>query len=195
MTVDANKRLALKLALVAVLMFGFGYAMVPLYNVFCKVTGINGKTGQISNREAKLEKADTDRFVTVEFDTNVNSKLPWKFKPLQRRLKVNPGAINQAMFYAENMSGFTVVGQAIPSVAPNEAALYFNKTECFCFTKQTLGPGERRNMPVRFIIDSKLPKGIKTMTLSYTFFRAPGTEAGAKLSSTTTEPGMANKVL
>ena len=90
MTLDANKRLALKLALVAVLMFGFGYAMVPFYDVFCKVTGINGKTGQISNREAQLETVDTDRFVTVEFDTNVNSRLPWKFRPLQRRLKVNP---------------------------------------------------------------------------------------------------------
>jgi len=195
MTVDANKRLALKLALAAVLMFGFGYAMVPLYNVFCKVTGINGKTGQISNREAQLEKVDADRFVTVEFDTNVNSKLPWKFKPLQLRLKVNPGTINQAMFYAENMSSFTVVGQAIPSVAPNKASLYFNKTQCFCFTQQTLGPGERRDMPVRFIIDPKLPKGIKTLTLSYTFFRVPGTEAGAVLSSVAPESGTVNKVL
>ena len=195
MTLDANKRLALKLALVAVLMFGFGYAMVPLYDVFCKVTGINGKTGQISNREAQLETVDTDRFVTVEFDTNVNSRLPWKFRPLQRRLKVNPGAINQAMFYAENMSDLTVVGQAIPSVAPNQASLYFNKTECFCFTQQTLGPGERRNMPVRFIIDSKLPRGIKTMTLSYTFFRAPDTRAEDTLSSAAPESGTANKVL
>ena len=195
MTLDANKRLALKLALVAVLMFGFGYAMVPLYDVFCKVTGINGKTGQISNREAQLETVDTDRFVTVEFDTNVNSRLPWKFRPLQRRLKVNPGAINQAMFYAENMSDLTVVGQAIPSVAPNQASLYFNKTECFCFTQQTLGPGERRNMPVRFIIDSKLPRGINTMTLSYTFFRAPDTRAEDTLSSAAPESGTANKVL
>lgn len=195
MTVDANKRLALKLALMAVLMFGFGYAMVPLYNVFCKVTGINGKTGQITNREAQQEEVDAERFVTVEFDTNVNSKLPWKFKPLQLRLKVNPGVINQAMFYAENMTGFTIVGQAIPSVAPNIASLYFNKTECFCFTQQTLGPGERRDMPVRFIIDPKLPQGIKTMTLSYTFFRAPGTEVGANLSSAAPESGTTNKVL
>lgn len=193
MTVNANKRLAIKLALIPVLMFGFGYAMVPLYNVFCKVTGINGKTGRISVQAAEQEGVDTERMVTVEFDTNVNNKLPWKFKALQLQMKVHPGAINEAMFYAENLSNFSVVGQAIPSVAPNEAALYFNKTECFCFTQQTLGPKQHRNMPVRFIIDPKLPKGIKTMTLSYTFFRVPGTAAGMSAGSTRPGPETANK--
>lgn len=194
MKADPNKRLAVKLALVAVLMFGFGYTMVPIYNVFCKVTGINGKTGQISKADAEREKEATDRLVTVEFDTNVNNKLPWKFKPLQLRLKVHPGAINEAMFYAENLSSDTIVGQAVPSVAPNEASLYFNKTECFCFTQQTLGPKQHRKMPVRFIIDPELPRGIKTLTLSYTFFRAPGSFAPATASSNAA-PEAANKIL
>ena len=195
MTVNANRRLALKLALIPMLMFGFGYTMVPIYNVFCKVTGINGKTGRISTQAAELENVDAGRTVTVEFDTNVNNKLPWKFKPLQPRMKAHPGVINEAMFYAENLSNFAVVGQAIPSVAPNEAALYFNKTECFCFAQQTLGPKQHRNMPVRFIVDPRLPKEIKTMTLSYTFFRVPGTEAGTSVSSTSPGSETANKTL
>ena len=178
MTLNANKRLALKLALIPLLMFGFGYAQAPLYNVICKITGINGKTGVISRQEAAMETVDAKRTVTVEFDTNVNNRLPWKFRPLQPRMKVHPGAINAAMFYTENLSNFTAVGQAIPSVVPNAAAVFFNKTACFCFTQQILGPGEHRNMPVQFIIDPKLPQKIKTLTLSYTFFRVPGTEAG-----------------
>jgi cytochrome c oxidase assembly protein subunit 11 len=194
MKTDPNKRLAVKLALVAVLMFGFGYIMVPIYDVFCKVTGINGKTGRISEADAEREKEAADRLVTVEFDTNVNNKLPWKFKPLQLRLKVHPGAINEAMFYAENLSNDTIVGQAVPSVAPNEASLYFNKTECFCFTQQTLEPKQHRTMPVRFIIDPDLPRGIRTVTLSYTFFRAPGSYSEATAGSSAA-PETANKIL
>lgn len=175
MRVDANTRLALKLAGAALAMFGFGYALVPLYSVFCELTGLNGKTGQISAAEAAALTTDAKRIVTVEFDTNVNGALPWAFRPLQRRVQVHPGEMGEALFAAENVSDRTVVGQAVPSVAPAKAAVYFNKTECFCFTQQMLAPGERREMPVRFIVDPRLPADVTTLVLSYTFFEAPGT--------------------
>ena len=179
MKLDKNGRFAVKLALIPLAMFGFGYALVPIYNVFCDVTGLNGKTGEISAAEAAKKQVDTDRYITVEFDTNVNGALPWKFGPLQPSLNVHPGQVTEAMFYAENDSDHAIVGQAIPSMAPAEASVYFKKTECFCFTQQTLGPGERRNMPVRFIVDPKMPQNIKTMTLSYTFFQIKGADAVA----------------
>lgn len=172
MKLDSNGKLAVKLALIPLAMFGFGYALVPIYNVFCDVTGLNGKTGEISTVEAEMKKVDESRMVTVEFDTNVNGQLPWKFGPLQTSMQVHPGQVVEAMFYAENTSDHAIVGQAVPSMAPAAASVYFKKTECFCFTQQTLGPGERRNMPVRFIVDPKLPENISTMTLSYTFFQA-----------------------
>lgn len=181
-----NTRTAAKLALVAVAMFGFGYALVPIYDVFCEIAGINGKTGQISKSEADRTAIDTDRLVTVEFDTNVNSELPWKFKSAQRKLRVYPGKVYEAVFYAENLSGETVIGQAVPSVAPFKASIYFNKTECFCFTQQALAPGERKAMPVRFIVDPGLPASIKIMTLSYTFFKAPPSVAELKKAETKT---------
>ena len=163
---------AKKLALVAVAMFGFGYALVPLYNVFCDIAGINGKTGEISQADAKAEKVDLDRIVTVEFDTNVNTSLPWKFRAKDFDMKVHPGEIATAVFIAENESGRSITGRAIPSVAPSQASLFFNKTECFCFTQQVLAPHEKKEMIVRFVVDSDLPKDISTMTLSYTFFEA-----------------------
>lgn len=194
MSIDANKRLALKLAIIAVLMFGFGYALVPLYNVFCKANGINGRTGMISAAQAAREQEVIDRVVTVKFDTNVSDKLPWKFKPMQLRIKVHPGVISEAMFYVENLSSDTIVGQAVPSVVPNRAASYFNKTECFCFTQQTLGPKEHRSMPVRFIIDAGLPQGYSTLTLSYTFFRAPAATRGT-IASNSVPDEIAKKIL
>ena len=165
-------RTAKKLALFAAAMFGFGYVMVPIYNVFCDVTGVNGKTGEISQSEAKAGVVDKDRLVTVEFDTNVNNALPWKFKAENYKMEVHPGEISTALFVAENESDQFITGQAIPSVAPSEASLFFNKTECFCFSQQVLKPHERKEMVVRFVVDSKLPKDISTMTLSYTFFKA-----------------------
>jgi cytochrome c oxidase assembly protein subunit 11 len=162
-----------KLFVLTIVMFGFGYAMVPIYDVLCDITGLNGKTGEISQSEAAAGTADMDRLVTVEFDTNVNPALPWKFKAAEYKIKVHPGEIAEAVFIVENVSDRSVIGQAVPSVAPAQASLYFNKTECFCFTKQILEPGERKEMIVRFVVDSELPKKISTMTLSYTFFRAP----------------------
>lgn len=169
-------RIEHKLAILTVAMFGFGYLLVPFYNVFCEVAGINGKTGTIAQEEAEKLSVDEDRMVTVEFDTNINGSLPWSFRSEQHELRVHPGEITDAMFVVENHSDKTIVGQAIPSVAPQLASLYFKKTECFCFSQQTLAPQERKEMLVRFVINADLPKDISTMTLSYTFFMAPGSD-------------------
>ena len=171
--IKGTSRTAVKLAIMAIAMFGFGYALVPLYNVYCKITGLNGKTGVITQDEANKLVTDTNRLITVEFDTNVNGELPWTFQSQAHQLKVHPGKITDAVFVVENNSDQPIIGQAIPSVAPAQAALYFNKTECFCFTRQTLAPHERREMLVRFVVNSKLPQKISTLTLSYTFFMVP----------------------
>lgn len=177
-----NQRLALKLAGVTVAMFGFGFAMVPLYNVFCDITGLNGKTGRISaSAAAEQERARETRLITVEFDTNVNG-LPWDFRPKQQSLKVRPGELREAVFVAANRAGTAIVGRAVPSVAPAEASVYFNKTECFCFSEQTLAANEQRDMPLRFVIDPDLPEEIEVLTLSYTFFLAPGQELNARVT-------------
>lgn len=172
---SANRRLAGRLAVVVLAMFGFGYLMVPLYNVFCEVTGLNGKTGRISTAAASGLGVDRSRTVTVEFVTSVNAGFPWSFRPLVNRVEVHPGEETQVMFEASNRGSEGSVGQAIPSVAPNGAARYFSKTECFCFTQQPLQAGETRQMPVRFVVDPKLPEGIDTLTLAYTFFRSTAT--------------------
>ena len=170
---DQNKKTATSLALIAIAMFGFGYALVPMYNVICEITGLNGKTGRVTKIQAESSELDQDRLVTIQFDTNVNSELPWKFGSMIKEMQIHPGELSEAVFYAENLSTQVITGQAVPSVASAEASMYFNKTECFCFTQQSLGPGERIEMPVRFIVDPKLPERISMMTLSYTFFRVP----------------------
>lgn len=164
----------LKLALLAVAMFGFGYVLVPIYSVFCDVTGLNGKTGTITEAEAEKSTVDQNREVTIQFDTNVHGDLPWTFKAGQYTVDVHPGKLTDVYFVVENNSDRQIVGQAIPSLAPGEAALYFSKSECFCFSQQTLAPRERKEMLVRFVVDPKLPKKISLLTLSYTFFTAPG---------------------
>ena len=163
---------AKKLGLLAIAMFGFGYLMVPIYNVLCDITGFTGKTGQISQSEARVAEVDLNRLVTVQFDTNVNPALPWEFKATKFKQIVRPGEIAEAKFFVINKSSKSVIGQAIPSVAPEQASLFFNKTECFCFINQVLAPGEKKEMVVRFVVDAKLPEKISTMTLSYTFFKA-----------------------
>lgn len=162
---------AKKLTLFAVAMFGFGYALVPLYELACEVTGIGGTTGTITQAAAEADVIDESRFVTVEFDTNVDVSLPWQFKAKQFEMKVHPGALSEAIFVVENKSDKPVVGRAIPSVAPEIAAKYFDKTECFCFTEQLLEAGESKEMVVRFIVGSELPDDILVMTLSYKFFQ------------------------
>lgn len=163
-------RLALKLVALVFVMFGFGFALVPLYDVFCDITGLNGKTDRIAATEASALSVDESRWVTVQFDGNVNSGLPWEFAPEVKSMKVHPGEVAYAEYWAENLSSKAVIGQAVPSVAPGEASRHFAKTECFCFTEQKLEPGERKLMPVQFVVASDLPEDIKILTLSYRFY-------------------------
>lgn len=168
----ANRRVVTRLAVVVLGMFGFGFALVPLYDVFCEITGLNGKTGRIELEQALSGKVDEERMVTVEFLATVNSDLPWEFRPVVKKVRVHPGAVTEVKYTARNLTGDPVTGQAVPSLAPGLAARYFNKTECFCFTRQTLGPRETRDMPLRFVVDPELPADIRTVSLSYTFYQA-----------------------
>lgn len=174
-TEKRNRRTGLKLTAVALGMFVFGYALVPLYDVICEVTGLNGKTGRA---EAMVSKQiDQDRWVTVEFTGNTMSGLPWEFRSLQKNLRVHPGEVAVAYYEVRNTAGETITGQAVPSVAPNKAASYFKKIECFCFTQQQLKAGEYKKMPVQFVVSQELPKEVSTVTLSYAFFNADQTSA------------------
>ena len=167
--------LFVKLVFVAVLMFGFGYAMVPLYEAFCRITGFGGKTLVIDELEARAEQqqalADAlDREIAVSFTTHSNSSLPWEFKPLTHKLVVKPGEMNDAVFYVRNMSNRAITGMATFNVTPPRAGMHFKKTECFCFSQQTLQAGEEQEMVVRFLLDQDLPEDVHELTLSYTFF-------------------------
>ncbi len=166
----ANRQLLIKLVVVVIGMFGFGYAMVPLYNVICDITGLNGKTGTLSANEAQQLSVDEDRIITVEFVANLNQNMKMEFKPEVYKMQVHPGKVYDTNFYAKNRTGQRMVGQAVPSVAPNEAAPYFSKTECFCFTNQAFEAEEGRDMPLRFVVNPRLPERVKTISLSYTFF-------------------------
>jgi len=173
-----NLRMVGKLGVIAVGMFAFGYALVPLYKAICEVTGINILA--LSERDvpgAKLKlpantQVDTSRLITVEFD--VNTRGPWDFKPERRSMEVHPGQLSTVMYEFQNIQNRTMAAQAIPSYAPRQAAQHFNKLECFCFTQYTLAPGEKKAWPVAFIIDPRLPKDVTTITLSYTFFEVGG---------------------
>jgi len=174
----ANNRVVKRLGIAAVLMFGFGFALVPLYDVFCDITGLNGKTGRIELEDALSQTVDEDRLVTVEFLGVVHSDLPWDFKPMVRKIRVHPGEVTEVNYYATNKADNAVTGQAVPSVAPGKAAKYFSKTECFCFTRQLLEPGEGKEMPLRFVVDPGLPESVKTLSLSYTFYQAEAVADG-----------------
>ena len=165
-----TRTLGLLLTGVAGVMFGFGYLLIPLYDVMCEWSGQNrvGEAAQVSNTQV-----DKERWVTVEFDTNIN-RLPWQFKAHQSSVKVHPGELMHVAFEVRNTHDESVSGQAIPSYGPAHAAQYFQKIECFCFTQQTLKAGEVRQMPVVFVIDPSLPKDLNTITLSYTFFEVDG---------------------
>ncbi|MDB6162699.1 MAG: cytochrome oxidase assembly protein, partial [Xanthomonadaceae bacterium] len=159
-----------KMVAVAVGAFVFTFSMVPLYRIACeKVFGVRLEKGAATAGD----KASTNnaRWVTVQFDGGVNSKLPWAFHPEQLTLRVHPGRQYEARYFAQNSSDHDIVGNAVPSIAPSRASGYFSKTECFCFTAQTLGAGESRDMPVRFIVDPDLPTDVNTITLSYTFYK------------------------
>jgi cytochrome c oxidase assembly protein subunit 11 len=160
-----------KLLIVALAMFGFGFALVPFYQKICEVTGVNSviKADVVTNTQV-----DTARFVTIEFDSNLRSELPWTFRPLQASVRIHPGELTTVSYEIRNTSNRAVTGQAIPSYGPQLAGRYFKKLECFCFTQQTLQPGEARQMPVVFVIDGGLPDEVNTVTLSYTFFAVEG---------------------
>jgi cytochrome c oxidase assembly protein subunit 11 len=169
----ANVKIISRLMIVVIGMFCFGFALVPLYDVFCKVTGINGKTGEQVTLSNTLQE-DMTRKISVEFITTLNESMPWEFRSLQESIEVHPGKPTRVDFVAKNTTDHTMTGQAIPSVAPGLAAQYMHKTECFCFSQQTLAAGEEKLMPVIFYIDPEIPADIRQMTLSYTFFVTKG---------------------
>ena len=176
-----NLLLLRKLVIIAVGMFAFGYALVPMYKAICEFTGINilalgeKEAKGSSNARATITntQVDTSRTITVEFDANARG--PWQFKPAQRSVQVHPGELTTVMYEFENVQDRTMSAQAIPSYAPRQAAAHFNKLECFCFNQYTLAPGEKKQWPVAFVVDGKLSKDVTTITLSYTFF-----EVGSK---------------
>jgi cytochrome c oxidase assembly protein subunit 11 len=170
----ANRRMLKKLLVVALGMFGFGFALVPFYEKMCEVAGLRTlwQPGQVE-AVAQNTQVDLTRTVTVEFDSNVRM-LPWTFKPMAASVEIHPGELTQMVYEVKNTLAEPVTGQAVPSYGPRQAAQYFRKLECFCFTQQTLAAGEARQMPVVFVLDPNLPKDINTITLSYTFFRVDG---------------------
>ncbi len=167
---DTTKRTIVKTALVAGGMFGFGFAMVPIYNVFCKVTGLNGKTDPNPYQKASNATIDRSREIKVQFVATKNAGMTWDFAPSIPQISVHPGQVGELEFVARNPTNKRIIGQAIPSVTPFEATNYLHKVECFCFTTQTLNPQEEKIMPLRIIVDQDLPKHIKKLTLSYTLF-------------------------
>ena len=171
-----NRRVAGWLSLWVVGMFGFGYALVPLYDIFCEITGLNGKSATLSEVSAKPLEIDRSRTVTVEFAVNV-SGIPWEVdRPETVRLKVHPGESMTVTYAAHSLTDALSAGQAVPSVSPARAARHFRKTECFCFTRQELAPRESKLMPVTFVVDPALPDEVKTITLSYAVYPAKDLE-------------------
>ena len=160
----SNTSLALRLGAVTVAMFGFGYALVPLYDVLCDITGLNGKTGRIEAAEIDASQVDTSRTIEVRFLANTNTGLPWSFEPLVNKMEVHPGQVYEAVFRVRSASDQKTLGQAVPSVSPGLAASYFNKTECFCFTQQELAARETRDMPLRFVVGTGISKDIEIIT-------------------------------
>jgi cytochrome c oxidase assembly protein subunit 11 len=171
-----NRQMVVKLLVVTLLMFGFGYALVPIYKAVCSALGINvlslselqtGERPGPSNGQV-----DLSRTITIEFDANARG--PWDFKPAQASIEVHPGQVATVMYEFRNRQNRTMAAQAIPSYAPGVAMAHFTKLECFCFTEHLLQPGESKRWPVVFVVDAKLPKDVKTITLSYTFFEVGG---------------------
>ena len=165
----SHLRLVRKLVLVSVGMFGFGFAMWPLYNVFCDLTGLGGRGVKVVEDAGAITKSD--RQIKIRFDATVNSSLPWDFEAKEKTSRVTLGEMSEAWYLASNRRNEAIAGRAIFNVTPPEASLYFVKTECFCFTQQLLQANESRDMPVYYFIQPDLPEHIKEITLSYTFFR------------------------
>ena len=166
-----NRRMLTRLSIVAVLMFGFGFALVPFYDHICRALGVNS---MVERSEAPANtQVDFTRTVTIELDANAHG-MPWRFQPLVRHLEVHPGQLVNIEYEVANVRGSAMTGQAVVSYGPAYAGQYVRKLECFCFTQQTLAAGETRRLPVVFVVDPKLPKGVNTIALSYTFFEVAG---------------------
>ncbi len=178
-----HRKLVGKLVLLAVGMFGFGFALWPLYDVFCDLTGFGGRGVQVVENVGVIEQSD--RQIKIRFDANVNSGLPWVFEAKEKSAMVSLGEMSEMLYLAMNLTDEAVVGHATYNVTPPEASLYFVKTECFCFTEQLLQAKESREMPVYYFIQADLPEYIKEITLSYTFFRSANTDAAALNSGKT----------
>ncbi|MEN9887060.1 MAG: hypothetical protein RL758_1638 [Pseudomonadota bacterium] len=188
-----NFKLMGKLVVVACAMGVFGYALVPLYNAICEVTGINilalGDKEALGQKSVKPgnTQVDESRTIVVEFDANARG--PWEFKPAVSSMKVHPGQLATVMYEFQNVQNRSMAAQAIPSYAPKQAMAHFNKLECFCFNQYTLAPGEKKQWPVAFVIDPKLPKDVTTITLSYTFFEVGGKTPAAPTAALTVKEG------
>lgn len=167
-----NKKMIIILIGGVIFMFAFSYMLVPIYNLVCNETGLNGRSANSAAVLASGMHTDTSRTVTVGFSTTIHDKLNFKFIPLQRHITIHPGEVKLIYFYAQNQTGHEITVQAVPSITPNEAAKYLKKTQCFCFTQQYFFKNEKADMPVYFFVDTELPKNIKEVTLSYTLFDA-----------------------
>jgi len=186
----ANFQMLSKLAVIAAGMFGFGYALIPIYKHICELTGVNilalsekDVPGRSARAVAANTQVDVTRLITVEFDANARG--PWQFQPEKRSIQVHPGELATVMYEFQNVQNRVMSAQAIPSYAPKQAAAHFNKLECFCFNQYTLQPGEKKQWPVAFVIDPKLSKDVSIITLSYTFFEVgSGTPAAPVAQST-----------
>jgi cytochrome c oxidase assembly protein subunit 11 len=159
-----------RLALIVVAMCCFVAALVPIYDLFCEITGLNGKTGEQYVFDEATLRPDTSRLIKVNFLTNTNQGMTWDFWPQKGAVRVHPGAANTVSFFVKNTTGKPMIAKAIPSLVPSSAAAFFHKTECFCFEQQLLQPGEELEMPMRFIVDRGLPRTVKSIKLSYALF-------------------------
>jgi cytochrome c oxidase assembly protein subunit 11 len=177
-----HRSLALKVLGIALGSFAFGYALVPFYNVLCSITGLGDQTA-LARRAVAVETPDLTRTITVDFMAELPSIGSWAFRPLVRAIEVHPGKLYSTEYFAQNLTGYATVAQAVPNISPSKAAAYFHKTECFCFSPQRFAKDEEKTMPVRFIIDPSLPRYIDRITLSYMFYD-DSTHVGAKLIPT-----------
>ncbi len=184
-----NLWMAGKLSLLVVFMFGFGYALVPLYDVFCEITGIGPGTVSMDPATEQVYEIDESRTVTVEFTASLNQNMPWEFRPEVRSMEVHPGETHVMTYYAQNQRDHDMLGQAIPSISPSRASAHLHKLECFCFVEQLFKAGEGKQMPVRFVVDPDLPGHVDRVTLAYTFFDATPAHGGSRGQSGTVALG------
>ncbi len=185
---SAHGALLVKLGVLVVAMFGFAFALVPLYDLLCDITGLNGKTGGQYEYDAAAVLPDKSRLIQVGFVTNANAGMPWSFEAEKGGVRVHPGELKAVNFIVKNPTDKVMVGQAVPSVVPFSAAQYFHKTECFCFEKQILQPGEEMVMPMRFIVDRDLPKNVQSISLSYALYDITDRSEVAAQDLTALEP-------